>query len=758
MAKIHLVFLWHMHQPFYKDLVSGRYRLPWVRMHALKDYYGMVKLLEEFPQVHQTFNLVPSLLVQIQDYVSGTARDPWLDIASKPASELSPQERRFALDYLFQANVVQMIGRYPRYRELWERFNGAGQRSDRAERLFDQQDYTDLQVLSQLAWFDEFFLQQPEVAALVKKARGFSIDDQKFVAAKQAEIVAAVIPAYAAAARRGSIEISTSPFYHPILPLLCDSNLGAVSSPGLALPAARFRYPGDARLQLERGLDLHQQIFGSRPQGAWPSEGSVADPVMKIGHEAGLQWMATDEGILARSLGVHLDRDGRGRLSAGSAATLYSPYLWSHDGAEMRLLFRDRSLSDLIGFVYSGMSAADAASHFIENLKESAQPVLKSGKDALVSVILDGENAWEFYPQSGREFLRRLYDALQRDPVIKALTVSEALERHPQPPRLPHLAPGSWINSNFNVWIGAPEDNRSWEALAAARDFYDRAAPVASPERRALAFEELLIAEGSDWNWWYGPEHHTANDRDFDELYRTHLSNVYQTLGAPPPISLAQPIAAAHARPTFTQQTAFIHPHVGTSFVRYFDWMGAATYTADRHAGAMHGKVFLLDAIYAGVNETHLFVRVDFIGAMPEESLDAVLSCEVMADAHGGARSSGQAPPLRFFALHARLAAGKLTAWRLVEGERVIAAQEVGPDGKGELNKGDLKLSSFRNFESKLPLALLEAGVGCTLRLRFSLWREQVPLDALPLEGAIELPVVTESELESSVYNYSPYS
>ena len=758
MAKIHLVFLWHMHQPFYKDLVSGRYRLPWVRMHALKDYYGMVKLLDEFPQVHQTFNLVPSLLVQIQDYVSGTARDPWLDIASKPASELTEQERRFALDYLFQANVTQMIGRYPRSRELWERFHGAGQRSDRAERFFDQQDYTDLQVLSQLAWFDEFFLEQAEVMALVRKGRDYSLADQDFVTAKQNEIVAAVIPAYASAAKRGSIEISTSPFYHPILPLLCDTDLGAVSTPGLPLPANRFRYPGDARLQLERGLDLQQQIFGRRPQGAWPSEGSVADPVMKIGHDVGLNWMATDEGILARSLGGHLDRDGRGRLSAGAAATLYTPYLWSQDGAEMRLLFRDRSLSDLIGFVYSGMSAADAASHFIENLKESALPVLKSGKDALVSVILDGENAWEFYPQSGREFLRRLYDGMQRDPVIEALTVSEALARHPQPPTLPRLVPGSWINSNFNVWIGAPEDNRSWEYLAAARDFYDRAAPAAAEDRRQLAFEELLIAEGSDWNWWYGPEHHSANDRDFDELYRTHLSNVYQTLGAAPPITLAQPVAAAQARPTFTQQTAFIHPHVGTSFVRYFDWMGAATYTADRHAGAMHGKVFLLDAIYAGINETHLFVRVDFIGAIPQEPFEAVLLCEVMPGTYGEGRTAAAGGRLRSFALHAAIAAGKLASWRLVEGERLIASQQVGDDGKGEWNQGDLKISAFRNFEAKIPLAALQAAQGCSLRLRFSVWREQLPLDALPLEGAIELPVLSESELEGSVYNYSPYS
>lgn len=424
----------------------------------------------------------------------------------------------------------------------------------------------------------------------------------------------------------------------------------------------------------------------------------------------------------------------------------------------MRLLFRDRSLSDLIGFVYSGMDAADAAAHFLHNVKDSAQPLLKAGKDALVPVILDGENAWEFYPESGREFLRRLYGAIEEDPAIEALTVSEALARHPQPAPLPHLAPGSWINSNFNVWIGATEDNRSWEYLAATRAFYERAAAAATEERRRLALEELLIAEGSDWNWWYGPEHHSANDRDFDELYRTHLSNVYQTLGASPPIGLAQPISATHARPTFTQQSAYIHPHVGASFVRYFDWMGAATYTADRYSGAMHGKVFLLDAMYAGINATHLFVRVDFIGAIPKEPMEAVLSCDVLAETHGDTRSAGPAPPLRAFALHATLAEGKLTAWRLVESNREVAAQTVGADGRAELNRGDLKVSAFRNFETKLPLAMLSGALGSTLRVRFSLWREQLPLDALPLEGAIELPVVPEPELEGAVYNYSPYS
>ena len=257
MPQLRVVVLWHQHQPFYKDLVAGQYRLPWTRLHALKDYYGMVKLLDEFPQVHQTFNLVPSLITQIREYASGEAQDPFLQVASKSAKDLTEQERRFALQYLFQAHPVNVIGRYPRYRELREKFRGAGDSPERAEKYFQAQDLTDLQVLSQISWFDEFFLAEKDVAELVRKGRNYSLEDQRFVIARERELLGRVLPVHAEAAKKGLIEISTSPFYHPILPLVCDSQMGAVSSTGLPLPQNRFRHPEDAREQLQRGLDLH---------------------------------------------------------------------------------------------------------------------------------------------------------------------------------------------------------------------------------------------------------------------------------------------------------------------------------------------------------------------------------------------------------------------------------------------------------------------------------------------------------------------
>jgi alpha-amylase/alpha-mannosidase (GH57 family) len=747
MPVLRVAILWHQHQPFYKDLVTGEYRLPWVRLHALKDYYGMVKLLDEFPQVHQTFNLVPSLITQIQDYVAGTARDPFLQVAARPAPDLSAEERRFALQYLFQANPVNLIGRYPRYGELWERFRSTGDSPDRADRYFQPQDFTDLQVLSQIAWFDEFFLEEPEVAALVKKGRNYTLDEQNFIMTHQPDLIARVLPAHADAAKRGGVEISTSPFYHPILPLVCDTNMGAVSTPGLSLPQNRFIHPEDAREQLQRGLDLHKQVFGIRPQGVWPSEGSVSEEVFAIGHKLGVKWMATDEGVLGRTQGLSFDRDGDGRLNLHAAEKLYTVHRYERGETEMNLVFRDHAISDLIGFVYSGMPAADAANHLMQRIQEAAQPLLNAGQDVLIPIILDGENAWEYYPRSGREFLRRFYDRLQREPGVEAVTISEAIERQQNKSVLSSLVPGSWIHANFNVWIGAWEDNRAWDYLYHARSFYAQVAPRCSEDQRRLASEELFIAEGSDWNWWYGPEHSSANDREFDELYRKHLSNVYQALGAAPPDYLAQPITRGAVRPLFSPQTHYIHPRITGDRVRYFEWMGAALYSADRRAGAMHGKVFLCDSVYAGIDESNVYGRLDFVGEIPDGDFEVVVNLESRADQAQRAR--------RALRLTVEVENRSIRAWDVGDSDSEPTAPTLGkPAGAS--------VALARSFEFKLPLALLLAApisspaassgnrsalAANRLRVRFSIWQNRLPVDALPVEGWIELKLLSEDDL-----------
>jgi alpha-amylase/alpha-mannosidase (GH57 family) len=747
--KIRLVLLWHMHQPFYKDMVTGEYRLPWVRLHALKDYYGMVKLAEEFPNVHQNFNLVPSLITQIQDYASGQAHDPFFDLIAKPASDLTAAERRFALRYLFQANPVNMVGRYPRYRELLERYRATLDSPEGAESHFATRDYADLQVLSQLAWFDEYFLADPEISALIRKGEDFGREDQLTIIAKQQEILAEVVPAYAEAAKKGTVELSTTPYYHPILPLVCDTNAGAESTPGLPLPARRFRRPDDANHQIQRAIESHQATFGARPVGLWPSEGSVSDEVLTLAHRQGIEWMATDEGVLARTINYNFARDSGGRLHGDSAEQLYNIHLYEKGDTRMNIVFRDHTLSDLIGFVYSGMPAENAAKHLLNSIRDSARPVLERGRDAVVSIILDGENAWEYYPQSGREFLRRFYEGLDRDPLIEPVTVSEAITRHKESNfnRLNRLVPGSWINANFNVWIGAPEDNKAWDLLSEARDYYDRHAHRVSETQRKLAWEELMIAEGSDWNWWYGPEHHSANDRDFDELYRKHLSNVYTALEGVPPEELTVPIASGYVRPSHHPQTAYVTAKVDGAISGYFEWMGAASYTSDQRTSAMHGKQFLLDAVYAGVDADSFSGRLDFHDGMPDGPYQIIVNLEVSCD--GKDRNS----PVNSYRLVADAVGQNLVKWVLSNGDERNKLASYATNN-GNTGTCGVEVAIGEIFEMRIPFEVIGVQRGSRIRSRFAVWREQLPADSLPVEGWIDLYALAEEELESSLHTY----
>lgn len=589
-----------MHQPFYKDLVAGEYRLPWTRFHALKDYYGMVKVLQDFPAVHQTFNLVPSMVVQIQEYASGAAADPFLECAVKPAEDLSEAESEFVLRYFFQANTDHLIYRYPRYGELFEKWKACGASPQVARRHFTVQDLRDLQILSQVAWFDEDFQEHDdEVKALIAKGRDFSLDDQKLMARKEREILGQVVLVYKDFTARGQIEISTTPFYHPILPLICDSNIASVSHPGIALPA-RFQYPQDALHQLKNAREYMEQQFGRAPVGLWPSEGSVSDEALSLAAEAGFQWAASDNGVLARTI----NQDG------GPEVT-YRSYVWQQNGRQLRMIFRDHFLSDQVGFVYSHMGAEEAASQFLDSIRENARPMLERGADVLVPIILDGENAWEYYDHNGRPFLRELYRRISESSDLIALTLSEALALDPAR-TLDHIYPGSWINANFDIWIGDQEDNTAWEYLLKARQKFDEIAHTVPDEKQQLAFEELMIAEGSDWNWWYGPEHVSENRVEFDELYRQHLANVYHALGVMPPEELSHPILKSGI-PNLNQPPVHaIHPVIDGEVTSYFEWMGAGRYQPDNRSGAMHSDEPKIREVYYGADSENLYLRLDF--------------------------------------------------------------------------------------------------------------------------------------------------
>jgi alpha-amylase/alpha-mannosidase (GH57 family) len=601
---LHLAFLWHMHQPLYRNPLTGEYTLPWVRLHALKGYYDLISLLEDFPGVRQTFNLVPSLIRQLQDYSEGEAGDVFLEHTRKPARELFPEEKKFILANFFMCNWETMVKPHPGYWALLRKrgLKAPEYRLDELITHFSTQEFRDLQVWFNLTWTGYRARKEKEILRdLLKKGEGFTEEDKAVLLDTQKEIIQKVLPLYRSAQSRGQVEITTSPFYHPILPLLIDWNFASRAMPKVALPGS-FAHPEDAEAHIQKAVAFYEEIFGSRPMGMWPSEGSVCPEMIPMVHRAGLRWMASDEGILFRSLPAVRPR-----------TDLYRPYRVRFQEAELNMVFRDRNLSDLIGFTYSKnpaqTSVNDLLAHF-RNIHHS----LPGESRGLVLLALDGENAWEYYPDGGYGFLSGLYERLSRDPAFRTVRVGEYLEANPPRETLPSLHSGSWIDQNFRIWIGSPEDNLAWNSLQKTRTFLQKAASAdstISPEKRALAWEEIYIAEGSDWFWWFGDDFSSDNDEEFDRLFRMHLGNVYLLLGTEVPDYLKTAIAVPHeVRPTM-EPLGLISPTLDGQVTHFYEWREAGYFSGKTSGGSMYRGEGFLSGFYYGFDLEHLYFRVD---------------------------------------------------------------------------------------------------------------------------------------------------
>jgi alpha-amylase/alpha-mannosidase (GH57 family) len=721
MSRVNLVILWHMHQPQYRDPSTGQYRLPWTRLHALKDYWGMVKILGEFPGVHATFNFVPSLAAQIEEYASGKFRESWFEIAFAHAGSLTSEQKREALARAFQLND-NFLQRWPRFQELRSQVLSAGAEACIAN--FGLRDWRDLQTLSQLAWMDEEYLaKDPIVSELARKGAGFTEEDKEALREKQLELIAAVLPEYRLAAERGQIEVSTTPFYHPILPLLCDTDIARVSNPHTPLPHPAFRHPDDAREQLLRARHYHERIFGNPPAGLWPSEGSVSDRALEIAMELGFQWFATDEGVLGRTRNIGFWRDASGYPENG--ADLYSPWSLARNGRSITGFFRDHYLSDLVGFVYSRMSADAAAEDLHRRIRMigDRQP---AGKTATVSLILDGENAWEYYAGNGRDFLRKAYGLIERDPEICPLTMTEAIRAASSIPKIEGIFPASWISANFDVWIGHGEDVRAWDLLRDAREAYERAAQRAGTSSEVLkqrlsnAYEALLAAEGSDWCWWFGPEHGSSNDAEFDELYRKHLTQVYFELGESVPDALALPIKRAAERGQREMPTSYLNVNVDGRESSYFEWMGAGTYSTDQRSGTMHGRSYVLGNLYYGFDPQHLYIRVDPVA-------------EAMAD-------------IPDFQMRITMWDSRETRITLRVTDRKITQCVVEQEGACFLHPEPFVSAAHgKILEVGLARELFDLKNRRELLLSVALWEGGLPLDVLPVEGMLQVQLGEEN-------------
>jgi alpha-amylase/alpha-mannosidase (GH57 family) len=586
---VKLAILWHMHQPYYQDLVTGEHVLPWVRLHAVKDYVGMVDVLKEFPGVRVTFNLVPSLIVQVQAFAENRAKDRHLDVSLMPADALTPEDRAFLVAHAFDAPEDRMIRPNPRYAQLY-----AGRH---APATYSIDDLRDLQVWEKLAWMDpDWLAQDRRLVALVKKGSRFSEADKLTLREIELELLRGVIPAYIGAAERDQIELSTSPFYHPILPLLCDTDAHFRAHPQSPLLHGLFRWPDDAREQLARAMRLHRGVFGRDARGIWPSEGSVSDAAVALIAETGVAWIASDEAILARSLNQTL-----------SADLLYRPYEVGDAARPVRCLFRDHALSDLIGFTYQSWEAVSAADDFVRRIEEAGQT--SAADDPVVTVILDGENAWEHYAGGGRPFLRALYSRLERSSTVRTVTMSEAASGPAK--RLDSVFPGSWINNDFYIWAGHPDDHRAWGQLAAARAAFATDGATVPAVDRERAYEELLIAEGSDWFWWYGDDHSSSYDREFDDLFRRHLRNVYDALSQRVPDALYVSNITTVRDTGPVKPRAFMTALIDGQITGFAEWAAAVPAALGAGGGAMHRTASdLVRDVALGVSSTELFIRI----------------------------------------------------------------------------------------------------------------------------------------------------
>jgi alpha-amylase/alpha-mannosidase (GH57 family) len=628
---IALAFLWHQHQPYYPDDVTGENPMPWVRLHGVKDYYGMALHLDEFPEMRCTINLVPSLLLQLLQYTDHGRTDRFLDVSRVPADGLSEADALFLLDHFFMANPGTMILPFPRYADLYTRRALGRNPAKQALRRFGKLDLRDLQVWFNLAWVHPLAFDSDETLQnLREQGRHFSEDDKNALLDKHLEILRRILPLHRRLAERGQIELTTTPYYHPILPLLLDKRLAREAMPDARLPQFTGGYPDDAEYHVTSALRQHEQLFGSRPQGMWPAEGSVCQPMLPLLAKHGVKWIATDEEVLTASTHGFVGRDGKGHVR--NPELMYRPHRVREGDSELAIVFRDHALSDQIGFRYQHSDPVAAVDDFMGCL-DGIDRSIQSTEPALVSVILDGENCWEHYPGGGVAFLRELYSRCTRTVGIESVTIGEYLQRHPPKDTLPRLFAGSWISHNFAIWIGHEEDNTAWDALHRTREHLlrrmqneecrmqkeDSKAAAASSDsafcvqHSALerAWHELYVAEGSDWFWWFGDDHSSAQDATFDYLFRKHLQNVYTLLGDEPPADLARPISRRGHRVHSSSPRSLREVKIDGKYT-FFEWVAAGHYNCHNERGtmAMAMKGPLVD-LYFGFDLDRLFLRID---------------------------------------------------------------------------------------------------------------------------------------------------
>lgn len=700
MKPLYVAFLWHMHQPIYKDPTTGRYLLPWVRLHALKGYTDIPSLSEKYPELRQTINFTPSLLVQLEDYLTNPEiKDDFLEVTRKPADRLNQEDKQFILKHFFMNNWERVIHPHARYNELFRKRGPwfSSREMPLYLKRFHSQDFLDLQVLFNLMWFG-FGARSihPRINELIQKTRGYTEEEKKEVLDLQQVVLGGVIPRLKQLLESGRIEITTTPFYHPIVPLLSKEKEHELG----------YGWQEDARWHLNSGRDTFERFFGRKPQGMWPSEGSVSEGAASLFAEAGIRWIATDEEILLHSLD-----------SSKRDEEIYQPFQFDSKNQPVTIFFRDKRLSDLIGFNYQKVPAAQSVEDFIHKLYHIQETVSRQEGNHVVSIILDGENPWEFYPEGGKPFLHLLMERLSEDARVKTVTFSEYLNHHPSPKPLKHLYAGSWINHNFDIWHKHPEDLLAWKYLDETRKEVKDHEKVLSPEMKEKAWDEIRIAEGSDWFWWYGNEFTTETEEIFDYLFRAHLIQVYHLIKKRVPPALKNPIKKLSQPQIIQEPSGFIQPLIDGKVTSFYEWANAGLYQRSDYGGAMYQSETTLHALHYGFSLTDLFIRLDFSKRTEPEEMK---ECHVAIHIHAKHDFEIQFP---FFQ---------------PAGYEIF---RVSDKGRTKTQSVSGSASGKNILEVKIPFELFEAKSGDSIQFSVTLYKNDIRLEECPKHGLIQFKV-----------------
>jgi len=609
MPSVRLALVWHMHQPWYPWPGDGEAALPFARLHAYGGYYDMPWLVRRFAQTRVTFNLTPSLMAQIGAYARGALTDRWLELCRRPAADLSADEQTDLLRHFSAGHPDHIREVSPRYAQLSHKrgLPRNGEHLESARRDFSRQELLDLQVWMNLACCGYALRHESEtVRELWSKDRGFTEADKSALLAELKAVMGRLPGEYGAASREGRAELSASPYYHPILPLLCDMRDAARRIPREELPGSLWQAPEEAERQLQRARAQHEALFGEPLAGVWPSEGAVSDSALALLAEMRFVWTASDEEVLLNSL--RPDAPGR-----PTPAELYRPYRVGDTA--LSIVFRDHRLSDRIGFTYRGWASGDAAADFVGQLRSIGAAWQDGHRPPLVCVILDGENPWGAYPDGGEGFLRALYAAIEADPGIETTSIGEYTCEFPPTERLASVFPGSWIDHSYRTWIGGAEHRRAWALVGRAREAVAEAPPGEARER---AGDYLMRVEGSDWYWWYSEFHHDEYEAVFDTLFRANVGAVYSALGLPEPAGLGEPISAVTLGRLARSPAGQMQAQIDGRITDYFEWQAAGLLRTSSLASAMHRSDCVVQEIHFGFDDEAVYLRVDTVGRAAE--------------------------------------------------------------------------------------------------------------------------------------------